>query len=84
MQQAMGAASVAASLFLFLLFIKLLHELIAGYSARRRFASLRALRNFWEDDLNRAHRGRLGGAYRARSGSGAERRTAERCSKLSR
>jgi hypothetical protein len=64
MQQAMGAASVAVSLLLFLLFITLLGKLIAGYSARRRFARLRALRNFWEDDLNRAHLGRLGAISR--------------------
>ena len=84
MQQAMGAASVAVSLFLFLLLIKLLHELIAGYSARRRFASLQALRDFWEGDLNHAHQRRLAPAYRAGFENKAERRTAERRSKLSR
>jgi len=47
MQHAAGAASIAGSIFLFLLFIALLYDLIAVYSARRRFARLLALRKFW-------------------------------------
>jgi hypothetical protein len=46
-QHAVAGASIAGSIFLFLLLLGLLHDLIAGYSARRRFARLRALRHFW-------------------------------------
>jgi len=47
MQEAIGAASIAAAIFLFLLLVGQLHNLIMGYSARRRLARLRALKNFW-------------------------------------
>jgi uncharacterized membrane protein YtjA (UPF0391 family) len=47
MQQAAGAASIAASILLFLVFVLLVYDLIAGYAARRRFARLLALRKFW-------------------------------------
>src|ERR1700731_4669057 len=47
-EAALGAASIAVSILLFLLLVGLLYDLIMGYSARRRFARLRALRNFWE------------------------------------
>src|SRR5260370_33802867 len=47
-QQALGAASIAVAILLFLLLLGLLYDLIMGYSARRRFARLPALRSFWE------------------------------------
>ena len=46
-QHAVAGASIAGSIFLFLLLLGLLLDLMAGYSARRRFARLRALRHFW-------------------------------------
>src|SRR5260370_28455920 len=46
-QQALGAASIAVAILLFLLLVGLLYDLITGYSARRRFARLLALRNFY-------------------------------------
>src|SRR5271165_2552967 len=53
MQHAMGAASLAAVILLLLLFVWLLHDIMSEYSARRRFARLRALRNFWFRDGRR-------------------------------
>jgi hypothetical protein len=46
-QHAVAGASIACSIFLLLLLLGLLHDLIGAYSARRRFARLRALRHFW-------------------------------------
>jgi len=46
-QHALAGASIAGSIILLLLLLGLLNDLIATYSARRRFARLRALRHFW-------------------------------------
>jgi hypothetical protein len=47
MQQAVGAASIIAVALLGLLLLWLLYDMITNYSARRRFARLKALRKFW-------------------------------------
>ena len=53
MQIALGAASVVVEILLLLLFIWVVYDIVAGTSARRRFARLRALRNLWLRDLGR-------------------------------
>ena len=53
MQNALGAASVAVEILLLLLLIWVVYDIVAEYSARRRFARLRALRNLWLRDLGR-------------------------------
>ena len=47
MQHATAAVSIAGSILLCLLFIGLVYDLIAGYSARRRFAKLLSLKRVW-------------------------------------
>ena len=46
-QHATAAVSIAGSILLCLVFIGLVYDLIAGYSARRRFAKLLLLKKFW-------------------------------------
>jgi hypothetical protein len=46
-QHATAAVSIAGSILLCLLFIGLVYDLIAGYSARRRFAKLLSLKRVW-------------------------------------
>jgi hypothetical protein len=46
-QHASAAVSIAGSILLCLVFIGLVYDLIAGYSARRRFAKLLSLKKFW-------------------------------------
>ena len=49
MQHALGAASMAGLILLCLLLIWLLYDITAKYSARRRFARLKALKRFWSE-----------------------------------
>ena len=46
-QHATMAVSIAGSILLCLVFIGLVYDLIAGYSARRRFAKLLSLKKVW-------------------------------------
>ena len=46
-QHATAAVSIAGSILLCLVFIGLVYDLIAGYSARRRFAKLLSLKKVW-------------------------------------
>ena len=46
-QHAIAAVSIAGSILLCFVFIGLVYDLIAGYSARRRFAKLLLLKKFW-------------------------------------
>jgi hypothetical protein len=46
-QHATAAVSIAGSILLCLLFIGLVYDLIAGYSARRRFEKLLSLKRVW-------------------------------------
>ena len=46
-QHATAAVSIAGSILLGLVFIGLVYDLIAGYSARRRFAKLLSLKKVW-------------------------------------
>jgi hypothetical protein len=53
MQHALNVASIAGAILLIFILVWLIYDFIAEYSARRRFAKLRALRNFWLRDLDR-------------------------------
>ena len=46
-QHAAAAVSIAGFILLCLVFIGLVYDLIAGYSARRRFAKLLSLKKVW-------------------------------------
>jgi hypothetical protein len=53
-QHATAAVSIASSILLCLVFIGLVYDVIAGYSARRRFAKLLSLKKFWLRERSRA------------------------------
>jgi hypothetical protein len=66
MQHATAAVSIAGSILLCLLFIGLVYDLIAGYSARRRFAKLLSLKRVWHGGKSCATAAPpISGAYRA-------------------
>jgi hypothetical protein len=63
MQHALDAAFIAGEILLFLVLVWLLYDLVTGYLARRRFARLLALKNFWLQDRRSQTAARCANAY---------------------
>lgn len=58
-----GAAFIAGEILLLLVLVWLAYDLVTGYWARRRFARLLALKNFWLQDRRSQTAGRCANAY---------------------